>query len=211
MANPVLIFGATDRGKVAASILAQNDVMVYGFLDDDAKLQGKAFGDASVLGGTNDAQFLDLLSQDCTAFIALEDAQAYQALHQRLATNHSNIVLINVIHPSVWIGDIRLGEGNCLQAGIDVAPDVVISAHCTVGSHAILQSGAILHDFVQVGAAAILGKHVLVEKQVIIGEGAIIKANVTIGEGSYIPAGAIVHEDVPAFTTLAEVNNTHTS
>ena len=50
MENPVLIFGAGDLGLKALDIFKKNNVMVYGFLDDRPELQGKEFGDVSVLG-----------------------------------------------------------------------------------------------------------------------------------------------------------------
>ena len=38
MENPVIIFGANPLGRTAKEIFESNNVVVYGFLDDNAKL-----------------------------------------------------------------------------------------------------------------------------------------------------------------------------
>jgi len=37
MKNPVVIFGAGTLGRLALDIFSSNDVLVYGFLDDNKK------------------------------------------------------------------------------------------------------------------------------------------------------------------------------
>ena len=50
MENPVMIFGANYLGRIAKEIFESNEVVVYGFLDDDKKLHSIEIDEAVVLG-----------------------------------------------------------------------------------------------------------------------------------------------------------------
>ena len=48
MINPVIIFGAGPLGKMALDIFKSNDVIVYGFLDDNKELHQTEIGEVPV-------------------------------------------------------------------------------------------------------------------------------------------------------------------
>lgn len=75
MENPILIFGAGNLGKIVLDIFNQNNVLVFGFLDDDKTLHGKEIGEIVVLGDTDDDGFLKIIGQKTEAFVALENTK----------------------------------------------------------------------------------------------------------------------------------------
>ena len=201
MKKPIIIFGAKGRGKIIAHILEQNDLLSYGFLDDDPKLVDKSLHHLPILGKTNTQEFLDLLHEKCLPFIALQDKVHYQRVRELIRTTNSDLQLINAIHPQAIIAKhIRLGEGNCIQACAYVGPDVIISSHSTIAPHVLIEHSSVLHDFVTIGAGAKIGAHVEIQENVTIGAGAIIASNITIGENTQISAGAIIEKSLPANT-----------
>ena len=58
MNHPVLILGAGVLGKTAADIFNANQVLIYGFLDDDKTKIGQELLDIVILGETDDDGFL---------------------------------------------------------------------------------------------------------------------------------------------------------
>jgi FlaA1/EpsC-like NDP-sugar epimerase len=59
MDKPVMIICATELGKAVLEIFKSNDVVVYGFLDDNEELQKTEIEDIPVLGSTdNDYRFI---------------------------------------------------------------------------------------------------------------------------------------------------------
>ncbi len=209
MAKPVLIFGATLKGKIVADILQQNNVMVYGFLDDNTILQGKPYAYAIVVGTMHQPDLLNLLKEECYAFIALENQQKYQTLFQQLLQKHATLSLVNAIHPSVNLNSTHIGDGNCIQGGVQLEPEIIISSHCTIRNNVVIQCNSVLHNHVYIGANSTIGSNVIIEQNTTIEANVIIKDNITIGESSYIPAGAIIHDDVSPFTTLPAINNVY--
>jgi FlaA1/EpsC-like NDP-sugar epimerase len=50
MENPVIIFGANALGRAAREIFETNEVVVYGFLDDNKKLHNTQVDEITVSG-----------------------------------------------------------------------------------------------------------------------------------------------------------------
>ena len=196
MENPVLIFGAKGLGAVALDIFQRNNVVVYGFLDDDAELHNTELGEISILGSTDDDGFLKIIGKKCEAFVALEERSlrrnAVEMLNER-----RHVQPINAIHDTATVSALaQIGHGNL------VAARVVIAAQATVGQHNILQTGVIIEhsanvgDFVNIGAGAVIGANADIDNDVFIGAGAVLVAGVKIGKGASIGAGSVVVENV---------------
>ena len=79
MENPVIIFGANALGKAVLDIFNRNEVLIYGFLDNDKAKIGQEIAEVSVLGETDDDGFLKLIGQKCEAFIAIDNAKERKA------------------------------------------------------------------------------------------------------------------------------------
>ncbi|WP_109673013.1 acetyltransferase [Dyadobacter jejuensis] len=201
MENPVLIFGAGDLGLKALDIFKKNNVMVYGFLDDRQELQGKEFGDVSVLSHTDDKAYLDVLGSKCEVFLAIGERSVRERLVETLVKDYK-VMPVNAIHESASISDTAtVGHGNLIAARAIIGPVSVLGQHCLVLAGAIIDGSVQVGDFCTIGAGAILNDRVSLGEGVFIGAGATIVAGVTIGKGARIGAGSVVVENVPANAT----------
>ncbi len=201
MENPVLIFGAGDLGLKALDIFKKNNVLVYGFLDDRAELQGKDFGDVSVLGTTDDTAILKIIGNKCEAFLAIGERSVRERLVETLNKDYKSMP-VNAIHESAIIADsARIGHGNLIASRTTIGPVSVVGQHCLILAGAVIDGSVQVGDFVTIGAGAIINDRVKLNDGVFIGAGANIVAGVEIGKGARIGAGSVVVENVPAKAT----------
>ncbi|XWN35179.1 MAG: acetyltransferase [Roseivirga sp.] len=203
MSKPVIIFGAQGLGKVALEILQQNEVVVYGFLDDTPAFLGKEVNHVPVLGTTTDKTYLVLLGEHCEACVAVEPPSRQQRLVAMLREQRQ-VVPINAIHPAATVASSAvLGHGNLINAGVRLSADTTVGSHCLLHTQAVVEHGAVVKDFVQLGPGSIVGAETQIDEQVFVGAGATILAGIKIGVGASIGVGAVVLADVePGATVL---------
>jgi sugar O-acyltransferase (sialic acid O-acetyltransferase NeuD family) len=202
MENPVLIFGAGNLGKIALDIFNRNNVVVYGFLDDDKKLHNTEIGDVMVLGETDDDGFLKLIGPKTEAFVALENTKERKKLTEML-NNRRKTMPINAVHNTAVVSaDAFIGHGNLVAARAIVNPYATVGSHCIINASAVVDINASVGDYVQIGAGAIINSEAVVEEGAFIGSGAVIISGVTIGKNARVGAGSVVIENVADGTTV---------
>ncbi|MBC7449307.1 MAG: acetyltransferase [Hymenobacteraceae bacterium] len=202
MENPVMILGAKTAGTLALDAFVSNDVVVYCFLDDDAALRGQEVHAVSVMGATDDEQFLTLLGKQCEVFVATEDTATRRTL-TKLLKDRYKLAPVNAIHRTATVSEYAwLGHGNLVGAGAVVGPGAHVSSHCQLGARAVIEPGAKLEDFVQLGAGALVGPGAILEEGAFVGAGAVIPGTVRIGKNARVGAGSVVVGDVPAKGTV---------
>ncbi|PQA56371.1 acetyltransferase [Siphonobacter curvatus] len=202
MENPVLIFGAKTLGKTALDIFNRNQVLVYGFLDDDETTHGTEIGDISVFGATDNEGFTKLIGQKCEAFVAVEDRTERKSLVEFLHETRQ-VQPVNAVHPSAIISeDAHVGHGNLVAAGVILQPFSKVNNHCLLHAGAIVDTEAELEDFVQVGAGSVIGTGAKIGENTFIGAGVTIVAGVEIGKNARIGAGSVVIENIAAGATV---------
>ena len=203
MANPVIILGTKDLGKVALDIFKANNLLVYGFLDDDKELWGQELNDVPVLGSTTEERYLDLIGKDCEAFVAITQPARRQQLVAMLH-EQKQVRPINAIHPAARIAtSATLGHGNLVNAGVILGIDTILGNDCILHTRATIEHGTVIKDAVQLGAASVVGIGATLNDKVFVGAGATIIAGVEIGSGASIGAGSVVLANVkPGETVL---------
>jgi sugar O-acyltransferase (sialic acid O-acetyltransferase NeuD family) len=202
MQNPVLIFGAGTLGKLALDIFNSNDVLVYGFLDDNKALQGKDVSEVAVLGETDDDGFLKIIGNKTEAFIAIGDATERKALVKML-NQRRGVMPVNAVHQRAFVSeDAEIGHGNLIAAGAVVNPSSKIGNHIVVHSSAVIDTGVTIEDYAQIGTGAMLNTGVVIEEGAFIGSGAIIVGGVRVGKNARVGAGSVVIADVAPTTTV---------
>lgn len=202
MENPVLIFGAGNLGLTALDLFQRNNVVVYGFLDDNKELHGKEFGDVSVLGETDDDGFLKLIGQKCEAFVAISDSRVRKRLIKML-NDRRKTQPVNAIHDTAIVSEMAtIGHGNLVAARSVINPFAEVGQHCIIQSGAVIESQAKVGDYVQIGTGSVINSGVIVEEGAFIGSGATIVAGVTIGKNARVGAGSVVIESVEAGKTV---------
>ena len=202
MDNPVIIFGANDIGKAAKAIFESNNIVVYGFLDDDQKLHGQEIDDITVLGAMEDDGFLKLIDKKAEAFVAADDNKVRKSI-VALLKDRRKVMPVNAIHKNAKIDDkAHLGHGNFINNGAVISAYAEVASHCLIQAGAIIDSNSKLGDFVQVGAGAVINNSVKIGENAFIGTGAVIVSGIKIGKGARVGAGSLVIADVGANETV---------
>ncbi len=197
-----MIFGVNNIGRAAKAMFESNDIVIYGFLDDNPDFKDTEIDDVAVLGKTNDDGFLKFIGQKAEAFVASDDNQVRKSLVEML-NKKRKVMPVNAIHQSAIID-----PSAHMSHGTFVSMNVSIGVHAKVGNHCILNTGAVvdheaeLGDFVQVGAGAVIGAEARIEDEAFIGAGATIVSGVTIGKGARVGAGSVVIASVDEGKTV---------
>jgi sugar O-acyltransferase (sialic acid O-acetyltransferase NeuD family) len=202
MENPVIIFGANALGRAAKEIFDTNNVVVYGFLDDNKNLHNTEIDEVVVLGDTDNDGFLKLIGKKCEAFVAVDDNKLRKGLVKML-NEVRHLQPINAIHSNAKISArASIGHGNFIDFGAYLAPGASMGSHCILNARTTIGVEATLGDFVQVGAGSVINSGVVIENEVFIGSGVTIVSGVTIGKGARIGAGSVVIAPVKAGETV---------
>ena len=202
MKNPVIIFGANYLGRAAKEIFESNDVVIYGFLDDDKKTHNTELDEVVVLGSTDDDGFLKFIGKKCESFVALDDNKLRKSTVEMLQEER-HVQPVNAIHNQALISSkASIGHGNFIDIKVNAAPGSVIGNHCIIHAQSVIGVEAKLGDFVQIGAGSIINAGVVIENEAFIGSGVVIVSGVTVGKGARIGAGSVVIAPVKAGETV---------
>ena len=192
MKNPVIIFGASALGQAAVEIFESNDIMVYGFLDDDKKLHGTELGELNVLGKTDDDGFLKLIGKKCEAFVAIDDRALRKGV-VKLLKERRKMMPVNAIHSNTEIApSAHIGHGEFINSGVVIGANAKIGDHCLIHSSSVIDYSAQLGDLVQVGAGSTIGAECKIGENVFIGSGVTVVPGIEIEANARIGAGSIV-------------------
>jgi sugar O-acyltransferase (sialic acid O-acetyltransferase NeuD family) len=202
MENPVLIFGANALGKAVLDIFNRNNVLVYGFLDEDKTKIGTEINDVTILGEPDDDGFLKLIGHKCEAFIAIESKNKREDLID-LLNERRKVQPVNAIHDKAIISeDAAIGHGNYIGAGVVVNTFAVVENHCLIHTSATIEFEAVIKNLAQIGTGAVIGAGAIIEEGAFVGSGAIIVGGITVGKNARVGAGSVVVENVPAKATV---------
>jgi len=198
MINPVIIFGAGISGKLALDVFSSNDVVVYGFLDDDKALHQKEIGEIMVLGHTEDDGFLKLIGKKCDAFVAVESTKERKYLTEMLKERR-HVASANAIHKDASISKYAdIGYGNLLASGVRIGSFASIGSGNLIHSNAILEVNSRIGSNVIVGSGSVVGAGAEIADGAFIGPGVTILTGIKIGKSASVGAGSVVLADVAA-------------
>ena len=202
MENPVIIFGANALGRAAKEIFESNEVVVYGFLDDNKHLHNTEIDEVTVLGDTDNDGFLKLIGKKCEAFLAVDDNKLRKGLVKML-NEVRHVQPVNAIHSNAKISaKASIGHGNFIDFGVYLAPGSKIGNHCILNTSATVGVESSLGDLVQLGAGSVINSGVVIEDEVFIGSGVVVVSGITVGKGARIGAGSVVIAPVKAGETV---------
>jgi len=202
MKNPVIIFGANYLGRAAKEIFDKNEIVIYGFLDDDKKLHQTEIDEVVVLGATDDDGFLKLIGKKCEAFVAIDDNKFRKNLVKMLHEVR-HVQPANAVHSQATVSTkAEIGYGNFIDHQAYLAPGAKVGSHCIIHTKVSVGVEAHLGDFVQVGAGSTINPGVKIEDEVFIGSGVTIVSGITIGKGARVGAGSVVIAPIKAGETV---------
>jgi len=196
----VIVYGAGRGGQLVAEILVANlQVVVVGFVDDNSHLWEQLVAGYSVLGGRS---VLDGL-RSSGHFDALVLSMATPTtMHIRrelyFYLKTAGFKFFNTVHPAAIISPSAcLGENNVISAGavigtaVRIGDNNRISAHCNIEHHSVVGS----HNFF--GSHCVTGGAVSIGDDCVFGLGAIIESLLHIGNNVRVASGAVVTQDLP--------------
>src|ERR1051326_2003190 len=136
----IVIIGAGAHGREVAEILISNREHVIGFIDDDPRLRDRTINDLPVLG---DWRWFE--SQD-TSSLSVICASGFSETRKQMVQRALELQLkfANAISPMAYVSaTANLGDG------IVIYPNAVVGCGASVGSHTVINAGAIVsHDVV---------------------------------------------------------------
>lgn len=192
MDKPVIILGTGGIGRAALEIFESNQVVVFGFLEDDEQEHGKEIDTISVLGRTDDDGYLKLIGKKCEAFVAA-DENTYRHSLVEMLHERRKVQPVNAIHETAVIAkSAHIGHGNFINQQVKLGAGVELGNHCILHSGALLDFNVKIGDFVQIGAGAIIGSGVTIEEGAFIGSGVTLVPGITIGKKARVGAGSVV-------------------
>ena len=202
MNKPIIILGAGSIGKSAMEAFLSNEVLVYGFLDDDSSLQGKEIGEVEVMGSLEDQAYLSIIGSECEAFVAMEEIEIRRNL-VRMLLDERKVMPVNAIHNrSILASSAQLGHGNYIGAGVIVGSYTELKSHLIINSGAIINHDVKLGDYVQIGAGSVINSGVHIDDEVFVGSGVTIVSGIKVGSGARIGAGAVVIKNIDEGQTV---------
>lgn len=202
MENPVIIFGANALGRAAVEIFESNDIIVYGFLDDNEELHGQTLGELNIFGRTDDDGYLKLIGKKCEAFIAVDDRPLRKGL-VKLIKERRKMMPVNAIHSNTEIApSAHVGHGEFINSGVIIGANAKIGDHCMIHTNASVDFSAKLGNLVQVGAGSVIGSEAEIGDNTFIGSGVTIVPGIKVGKNARIGAGSVVIADVEEGDTV---------
>ena len=195
---PVIIIGVNAFGLEVAHICQKNDVVIYGFLDDDPKKKDTSIGEIPVLGTADDESYFKLIGKNCGVFVALENPTERKKMIE-LILEEREVKPVNAIHPSANIADVKsLAYGIFIGSGAQILPETKLGDHIIIGSGAIVETGAQIADYASIGAGSVIGKEAIIENNAYVGIHSTIVGSVKVGKSATVGAGSVVIENVAA-------------
>lgn len=202
MENPVVIFGAGVLGRQFKDILERNGNVVYCFLDDNKKLHNTVIDEITVMGSTDDENFLNLVGKKCDAVVAVDENKVRKSivglLQQSRQVQPANVISNN----AVIAASSSIGHGNFIDNFVSINAGSTVGSHCLIHASVVIGGEVKLGDYVQVGPGSIINAGAEIGEEVFIGGGVTIVGGVTIGKGSRIGAGSVVIGPVKAGETV---------
>ena len=171
---------------------------LLGYADDTMEINTKV-GKSKVCCNIQELENID---KKINVVIAIGNSQARKNIYEELKKN-SNIKYPNIIDPNAILGDVELGIGNIICAGVIATVNIklgnfiLINLSCTIGHDDILGNFTTINPSVNISGNVETGECIeigtgtqIIQKKkicsnVIIGAGAVIVKDI-VEEGTYI-------------------------
>lgn len=169
---------------------------LLGYADDAASEQNTALVErrGSRVLGSLDAV---LAQYDAAEFaIGIGSPQVRKKLDTKLV--EAGWRAATLVHPSATFGgDVRLGEGSIVCAGVRVTTNVTLGRSVHLNLNATVGHDVTLHDYVSVNPLVAISGWVEAHEGVMFGTHSAILQNLSVGAGSVVGAGSCVVKNVP--------------
>jgi len=203
----VVIIGAGGFGREVLDIVDAiaadgGDLEPIGFVDDGevdpdvlARLGVEVLGGADVLA--------DLPRG--TRYVVGVGSAPVRRLLVGLA-EEAGLTPITLVHPSATQGrDVEIGTGSIICAGVRMATNIRIGAHCHVNLNSTIGHDSVLEDFVSINPLVAISGNVRVCEDTMLGTGSAVLQGLIVGPGVAVGGGAVVVKDVEPGQTVVGI------
>lgn len=201
--NPVVIAGIGAEAKIALEIFSVQDILVYGFVTDDAeKVQGE-LNDVTIFGHPKDEDVINVLrGSEVDFFVAEGDIKRRREL-AIMMVEAADRPPTNAIHPNSVIATYaKIGCGNFLNAFCCLDPNCNVGDYNFIHSQVSVGTDTVIGNYNTIERGVRIGGNVEIGDEVFIGTGAVIYPGVKIGNGAIIGAGSVVLKEVEEGKTV---------
>jgi sugar O-acyltransferase (sialic acid O-acetyltransferase NeuD family) len=194
----IVMWGASDQGRVNYHILKSLDCRVVALVDDTPDL-ASPIEDIPLLRGWEGLE--SWISDKEISLFGFVVAIGNPWGHVRCSLHHK-LEKIGMSPVSFADGTALVCGTAKLEGALQVMPraiihnDVFLARECIVNTAAIVEHDCVLEEGVEIGPGALLCGRVHVGANTWIGAGAVVRPRVRIGRNAIIGAGAVVVSDV---------------
>ena len=197
-----IIIGAGTYGQTYAAYLAEADIDIVGFIDDDPSLCGEEVSGIPVIGNFDSLKTSSFKKSITNVYCPIGDniiREKYLRESKKMGYK-----IPSFIHASAHIApNVQMGEANYVLAGSVIMPHTItadylmVSVGSTIGHHVNIGKSVFISSGVRIGA------NLSLQKYSFIGIGATVMSNIgEIGEEALIGAGSVIIRNVEPYTTV---------
>lgn len=185
--------------NVTMSRTSQDSYDILGWLDNDPARHGEVYCGLSILGSPEVLALHEYRQCKVVNNITRDGCVRRETCRQLMKYG---LPFAKLLHPSVNLEDVQVGEGVILHEG------ALVQAGAVIEDHACLAGGCIVSHEAHVGPCVFISSGATVSGQVSIGEaatiwaGAVIAPRIRIGAGAVVGIGSVVVNDVPDNATV---------
>jgi sugar O-acyltransferase (sialic acid O-acetyltransferase NeuD family) len=192
----LVILGTDADARTALDIANIHQLMVFGFMTDNAEEINKEINDISVIMRVDSVEgkkFLD--DEEVAVAIGERDITKRKDLARKV---HSRKVeIVNLCHPSVSISPFAtIGLGNLIAANTVIGANSHLGSYNSIQANTVIDADITMGSFCTLQSGVQIGRGVQMDSEIFIGAGAIVFAGMKIGKGAFIAPGAVVLHSV---------------
>jgi len=190
----IIIVGAGGQGRIVADAIraSAGELVIAGFVDDRADLEGTLVDGIRVVGGV---KAMADTAHDAIV-VAIGDNARRQVVTERLEAQGER--LMTVRHPFSSIAPTaQIGPGCMISAGVVVTPGARIGRGVLLNTSCCVEHDTIIGDYVHVSFSAAVGAACSIGTRSLIGLSAAVMTGRKVGADTTVGAGALVSRDLP--------------
>jgi len=174
---------------------ARDDIryQILGWVDNDQTKTGQLFFGYLVLGTP------EILRQEVYKDVSLVNNITTDALTRKETTHQLlsyGLPFLSLVHPSVSLKDVTIGEGVLIHEHVILEAYVKISDYVAIASGAIICHESSIGTYSFISSGVKVAGLVTIDKCVTLFLGAMIAPRIKIGESAKVSAGSVIFEDV---------------
>ncbi len=188
----LVVYGCGGHGKVVADLARSCDLIVEGFVDDEAPVSARVLG-LPILGG---AHWLEAHRSEVAVALGIGENHTRRRVYE--LCERLGMSPVTLLHPTAAVASsAQVGAGVVVMAKSVINPDARVADGAIINTGAIVEHDCEVGAFAHLSPNAALGGAARVGALAHVGLGASILPGKAVGDEAVIGAGAVVVRDIP--------------